>query len=193
MAVPRTTARKLCTDTEFSLINESFPPQVGQLAEKDLVRRIQRTRAARDKYRSRSQQQSREASGRVAPRSSRAAQGNDNTVLKQRIFEEALARFEKRGAKFATQLDEPRQPAKPAPTPQRKSAAPTASRSKKARSMPKNMEAGAIAGPPRGRTPGREAIPGPNPKGPQFPRIPQERGRLSAANKRFQARKDSRG
>lgn len=95
MTIPRSTAKKLCTDTEYRLINESFAPQAGQLTEKGLAQRIKRARTARDKYRSLAQRQTREARGRIEPRGSRAAAGNKNTVIKQQLFDETLARYEK--------------------------------------------------------------------------------------------------
>lgn len=106
MAIPRSTAKKLSTDTEYRLVNESFAPHVSQLTEKGLAQRIQRARTARDKYRSLAQRQTREARGRIDPRGTRAAAGNKNTVVKQQLFDETLARYEKQsqaaGKKSAT-------------------------------------------------------------------------------------------
>jgi hypothetical protein len=79
MTIPRTIAKKLSTDAEYRLINESFAPQVCELSEKGLAQRIRRARAARDKYRSQAQRQTREARGRIAPRGKQAAAGNSNT------------------------------------------------------------------------------------------------------------------
>lgn len=95
MTIPRSTAKKLCTETEYRLVNESFAPLVSQLNEKGLAQRIQRARIARDKYRSLAQRQTREARGRLDPRGARGAAGNKNTVTKQQLFDEALARYEK--------------------------------------------------------------------------------------------------
>lgn len=95
MTIPRSTAKKLCTDTEYRLVNESFSPDVGALTEKGLAQRIRRARTARDKYRSLAQRQTREARGRISPRGARAAAGNKNTVAKQQLFDETLARYEK--------------------------------------------------------------------------------------------------
>src|SRR5690606_12328236 len=81
-------------------INESFAPQATGLSEKGLVQRIRRARVARDKYRSLAERQTREARGRVAPRGTRAAAGNKNTVVKQKLFEETLARYEKAAARL---------------------------------------------------------------------------------------------
>lgn len=224
MTIPRTTAKKLCTDVEYRLINDSFPPQVSELSEKALVQRIKRARTARDKYRSLSERQAREARGRAAPGNARSAQSNANTVTKQKIFAETLARFEKNAApaerKTATSRPAKKAPAKASSTP-----APRKSRS--AIKIPSlsnvvakvaelvaerkvSAEGGDTApenvpGAPASAAEGgassqsnlkgrsdRDALLGPNPKGPDFPRNPHERGRLSSAFKHQQARKDSR-
>lgn len=101
MTIPRSTAKKLCTDTEYRLVDESFAPLVSDLSEKGLAQRIKRARIARDKYRSLVQRQTREARGRIEPRGSRAAAGNKNTVAKQQLFDETLARYEKQAERAA--------------------------------------------------------------------------------------------
>ena len=111
MTIPRTTAKKLSTDAEYRLINESFAPQVSELSEKGLVQRIRRARAARDKYRSQAERQTREARGRIAPRGKRAAAGNNNTVTKQKLFDETLARFEKQAARMGKETSQKREEA----------------------------------------------------------------------------------
>lgn len=224
MTIPRTTARKLCTDVEYRLVNESFPPQVTELSEKALVQRIKRARTAYDRYRSLSERQAREAKGRAAPAGARPAQSNANTMTKQKIFAETLARFEKNAApaepKTATRRAAKKAPAKASRTP-------TPRKSRSAIKIPslsnvvakvaelvaerKISAEGADAAPEnaskapasaaeggassqsnlKGRS-DREALLGPNPKGPDFPRNPHERGRLSSAFKHQQARKDSR-
>ena len=100
MTIPRTTAKKLCTDVEYRLVNESFAPHVAELSEKGLAQRIKRTRAARDKYRSLAERQTREARGRIAPHGARAAAGNKNTRVKQTLFDETLSRYEKQAARL---------------------------------------------------------------------------------------------
>ena len=218
MAIPRTTAKKLCTDVEYRLVNESFPPHIGELSEKELVQRIKRARAARDKYRSLAERQNREARGRAAPHSSRPAASNQNTILKQKIFDEALARFEKRAGGAETSVAKNSAKDAAAPAAKRKTNANTkapsltklvanvtkavkgkttsragakASSAKSSKAPASDFE-GASAKRPRKAGGNREAIPGPNPKGPNFPSNPHERGRQSAAFKRQQARRDSR-
>lgn len=102
MTIPRTTAKKLSTEVEFRLVDESFAPAIGDLSEKGLAARIVRARRARDKYRSLSERQNREARARVAPRSTRASASNQNTLKKQQMFDETLARYEKRAAQLGS-------------------------------------------------------------------------------------------
>lgn len=98
MPIPRTTAKKLVSDAEFKLINESFPPLVGTLSDKGLLQRMERARKARDRYHGQvERQQSKEASG-----SQRGATQSTNlkeAISKEKLFEETLARFERQTAK----------------------------------------------------------------------------------------------
>lgn len=218
MTIPRTTAKKLCTDVEYRLVNESFPPEVSQLSEKALAQRIKRARAARDKYRALGERQTREAKGRIAPRATRPSATNANTVTKQKIFDETLARFEKHAAPAEVKPAKRRTAAKASAKPARRSASRKSSLLPKIPALSKvvakvselvaerkaaimeNKDAPSKSG----KTPAnagedghggdlnRDAVPAPNPKGPSFPRNPHERGRLSSAFKQQQARRDSR-
>ncbi len=100
MTIPRTTAKKLSTEVEYRLISESFLPQVKELSEKGLSQRIKRARAARNKYRDLAERQIREARGLITPHAAHASKGNKNTVIKQKLFEETLARYEKQAAQM---------------------------------------------------------------------------------------------
>lgn len=213
MTIPRTTARKLCTDVEYRLVNDSFPPEISGLSEKALAQRIKRARTARDKYRALAERQTREARGRIAPRSARPAKSNANTVIKQKIFDETLARFEKHAAPVERKKTK-RSAGDAAPAKSSKRSTPRKSRSlpkipslstvvakvhelvaeRKAAIAEDQTTASKSSKAPAhvGDNPNREAIPGPNPKGPEFPRNPHERGRLSSAFKQQQARRDSR-
>lgn len=219
MTIPRTTAKKLCTDVEFTLVNESFPPHVSDLSHKALTQRVKRARTARDKYRALAERQTREARGRTAARSTRPAESNRNTVIKQKIFDETLARFERRAGtndeEGARRGKAVAAPAKTAKSPAAKkdgsatkipslskvvakvSKAVTARKASAASPKPepaKSSKAPASTVGTRAKkgSSSREAIPGPNPKGPEFPRNPHERGRHAAAFKRQQARRDAR-
>ncbi|WP_148415355.1 hypothetical protein [Noviherbaspirillum massiliense] len=97
MAIPRTTARKLVSETEFNLINESFPPLVGNLSGKGLLQRMERARKARDRYHMQvERQQGKAASG--SRRGAAPAANLKEVISKERLFEETLARFERRTA-----------------------------------------------------------------------------------------------
>ena len=215
MTIPRTTAKKLCTDVEYRLVNDSFPPEIAGLSEKALAQRIKRARAARDKYRALGERQTREARGRSAPRGARPSTSNANTVTKQKIFDETLARFEKRAVPAEKKTVKRSAAGKP-------SAKPASSAPRKSRALPKIPSLSTVvakvselvaerkaaltdhqAAPAKSSgvpvhageasvAPNRETIPVPNPKGPEFPRNPHERGRLSSAFKQQQARRDSR-
>lgn len=90
MPIPRTTAQRLVSDSEFRLINESFPPLVTTLSDKGLLQRMERARKARDRYHSMVEKQQ----GRAAqPASLKEA------ISKEKLFEETLARFERQTAK----------------------------------------------------------------------------------------------
>lgn len=223
MTIPRTTAKKLCTDVEYRLVNESFPAEISELSEKALAQRIKRARTARDKYRTLAERQTREARGQVAPRGARPAETNANTLTKQKIFDETLARFEKHAAPAAEKTAK-RRSGDTAQAKTSKSPAPRKSRSlpkipslsnvvatvselvaerkaavtdnntvpAKSSKAPASAGDGGANSQSHGGNPNREAILGPNPKGPEFPRNPHERGRLSSAFKQQQARRDSK-
>lgn len=98
MAIPRTTARKLVSDAEFRLINESFPPLVTTLSDKGLLQRMERARKALDRYHGQvERQQSKTASG--TQRGATSSAGLKEAISKEKLFEEALARFERQTAK----------------------------------------------------------------------------------------------
>lgn len=115
MPIPRTTAQRLLSDTEFQLINESFPPMVSTLTDKGLVQRMERARKARDKYHSQVERQQ----GKAAAGTQRgAAPSTDlkDVISKEKIFEETLARFERQTAKAGGGASTKAATAKPART-----------------------------------------------------------------------------
>jgi len=100
MPIPRTTAKKLVSETEFKLINESFPPLVSSLSDKGLLQRLERTRKARDRYHEQvERQQSKASSG--TQRGATSPAGLKEAISKEKLFEETLARFERQTAKGA--------------------------------------------------------------------------------------------
>jgi hypothetical protein len=94
VAHTKTAARKLTTKAEMALLETSFPPALKDITPGRLKQKISRSRKLQDKYRDLAQQQRGEARGKRKAKSTRPAKGNDNTVTKQEIFSEALARFE---------------------------------------------------------------------------------------------------
>jgi len=98
MPIPRTTAQRLLSETEFRLINESFPPLVTTLSDKGLLQRMERVRKARDKYHSMvERQQGKSASG--TQRGAAPSADLKEVITKEKILDETLARFERQTAK----------------------------------------------------------------------------------------------
>lgn len=101
MTIPRTTAKRLVSETEFRLINDSFPPQVSHLSDKGLTQRLERARKARDRYHEMVERQQ----NKPASSSQRGANSPANlkeAISKERLFDETLARFERQTAKAGT-------------------------------------------------------------------------------------------
>lgn len=98
MPIQRPTAKKLVSETEFKLINESFPPLVSTLSDKGILQRMERARKARDRYHTMvERQRSKEPSG--APGGPTTSTNLKEVMSKEKIFEETLARFERQTAK----------------------------------------------------------------------------------------------
>ena len=99
--IQRSTAKKLVSESEFKLINESFPPLVGALSDKALLQRMERARKARDRYHTMVERQRSKA---PAGTQRTATPANQKDVQsKETIFEETLARFERQTQKGLTQ------------------------------------------------------------------------------------------
>ncbi len=96
MPVNMAQARALCSKAELQLVLESTVGRIGKLAARQLRVNMAKARKLRDKFRDLASGQRGEARGKRAPRSRRPAQGNANTVRKERLFGEALARFQRR-------------------------------------------------------------------------------------------------
>ncbi len=94
MAQSKSVARKLATKAEWTLLEVSYPPLLKDITPGRLKQKVTRARKLQDKYRDLARQQKGEARGKRQARSTRAAAGNTNTLLKQEIFTDALARFE---------------------------------------------------------------------------------------------------
>lgn len=98
MPIQRPTAKKLVSETEFKLINESFPPLVGTLSDKALRQRMERARKAQVRYHTMvERQRSKQPSG--AQNGPTSSANLKEVMSKEKIFEETLARFERQTAK----------------------------------------------------------------------------------------------
>jgi len=125
MPVTQRQAQQLLTKAEFEFASQSWSPAVRAHSPARLRQKVSRARRLRDKYRDEARRQAGEAKGGRAPRGRRAAQGNQNTELKAKIFDQALERFQKRLAeleeapeKTAATGKEPTSSAKP-PSPKK--------------------------------------------------------------------------
>jgi hypothetical protein len=94
--VPARLVRQLCTAQEAALVSASRERGAKDDTSAKLLKKLDRARALRDKFRDLAERQRREARGKQPPRGSTAAKGNDRTVLKQRIFEETVENLERR-------------------------------------------------------------------------------------------------
>lgn len=94
MPVPRARALRLAAASERSLVESSFGRGLTELSDARLKQKIPRARTLRDKYRDLARRQRLEVRGKRRPQRRRPARGNENTVLKATIFDEALARLQ---------------------------------------------------------------------------------------------------
>jgi hypothetical protein len=179
MAISRRDAKPLCTKAEFALANESYPPDVSRLSERELRTRITRARKLRDKYKDLAAKQAREIRGKAKPTRQKQPTGNAGTVLKRDFFAETLERFEtklgiveRRNARVKAEAEQAKaQAALQAALARKKSAA---------------------AAKPASRKAGKGMKPVASRKRDQFPNLPTMRGATRAAHARSQAKRDSR-
>ncbi|WP_194726146.1 hypothetical protein [Noviherbaspirillum malthae] len=104
MPIQRPTAMRLVSESEFKLVNESYPPLVGTLSDKALMQRMERVRKARDKYHAVVERQQGKTQAGAGRGSAQPAALKD-AMSRQKIFEETLARFERQSAKAAPASD----------------------------------------------------------------------------------------
>lgn len=92
---PLSTHKSLFTRAEFDILVASTKARLESVAPervralRDLARRL------RDKFRGLAERQQREARGKGAPRGRKPSLGNENTRVKQRLFAQAVERFER--------------------------------------------------------------------------------------------------
>ncbi|WP_142847700.1 hypothetical protein [Telmatospirillum sp. J64-1] len=86
------TEKRLLTDAEFEVVNQTHYPTLSQLSQDDLAGMVRRLREFRDKARDIARQQRREMRGKADPRGARPASDNSGTKMKNQIFSDALKR-----------------------------------------------------------------------------------------------------
>ncbi len=96
MSISRNRAKQLCTASEYAFVEESFAPPVNRLNIGELKQRISLVRRLRDKFRDLEQRQAGEAKGTREPSGARPASGHAGTSAKVALFQQTIARYEKR-------------------------------------------------------------------------------------------------
>lgn len=92
MDYDRRTIRQLTTTSEFALVDCSFPPAIRNLSARRVRSNISRARRLRDKQRDLQRRQRLAQRDRVGTKQGAA----QRTARKARIFEQTLARFDRR-------------------------------------------------------------------------------------------------
>lgn len=179
MTISRREAKPLCTAAEFALANESYPPAVGNLNEKELRQRINRARKLRDKYADLASKQAREIRGKAAPTRQKAPTGNAATVTKRDFFAETLDRFE-------TKLGIVERRAA------RESAAAEKEKAQAALQTALDRKQTASKGKPASRKAGKGMSSAPSSKREAFPNLKTMKGAARANNARSQAKRDAK-
>lgn len=96
MPITRNEARELCNDREYSLVAESFVPEVRKFSAAQLKKKVEVSRSHADKWRDQLEKQERDAKKAATAKTSPGAKPLTRTRKKARIFQETLQRFEKR-------------------------------------------------------------------------------------------------
>lgn len=183
-------ARGLCTVDEFRLYRDSLGARLERLAPKDLQSRLRRARDLRDKYRGIHRRQRGGARGKTADGRAKEVHDFNRTCQKAELFETTLGRFQERVRALERALRHQEAEARRTSAGQRRRADQEGRRLKAERTERESH---------LGRTPDET---GPRP---QFGATPPRPGRsiqlvsakgasahFRSANRRFQARRDSR-
>lgn len=96
MAISAARARQICTKAELDLVLQSTTTHIGKLDTKQLKGAVRRARTLRDKWRDLANSQTR---GTKANNPDKLGDANARSTEKATLFDEALARFEKRLSK----------------------------------------------------------------------------------------------
>lgn len=98
MALNLRKAKELCSESEWKLVEASKRDEISSLNETQLKRHIARSRKLRDKWRDQAVTQRRKTQ---QAQNARTTSANARSGEKAEVFDEVLARFEKRLAKVA--------------------------------------------------------------------------------------------
>lgn len=95
MSVASTKAilRKLCTQSEYQLVEHAFPAELKKLSEKQLQQKIKRARDLRDKYRDLAKRQVIASRKTVRTKTPSSTTNNENTRKKAELFAGVVAIF----------------------------------------------------------------------------------------------------
>lgn len=95
MKLSQSAIKRLLTKEEAEFISGLGFGRIEKITPARLRQKLGRARRLRDKYRDLARRQAAEARGKVLPRGSRRASGNDNTMRKVQVFEWAAERITK--------------------------------------------------------------------------------------------------
>lgn len=202
MAYNRIQARALLSAAEYELFAASLADAIAGLTAAQLRSKVQRTRRLRDKQRDLLQRQRIASRARSGSKSGSSGVANARTGQKAQIFDETLARFEKRQSALEKKAATKAAAASPRKaTAARKAAAPrkAAPAAKPAKAPISKPAAGAASGPKRKiSSKAKRTLP----KGaPELPgkkrqmgkdRFRAALGHVSASGRRAQGRRDGR-
>lgn len=166
---------RLLSQDEFDTVSESHFENLAELERKQAVELLKRLKGLHRKYRDLAHQQRREARGKAAPKGTRAATDNTNTKLKAQVFKKAEQRVKRHIQRIDAHAARQRQ------------------RESMERALAGKRAAQARNRHPGSRTAGEGFVPAAeNARAPRFLHVDREKGRVSQAVKRAQARRDAR-
>lgn len=172
MSVPISTEKRMLTEPEFEVVQQTHYPDIARLSKGELADAAKRLREYRNKARDVARQQRREMRGKAAPRGARPAADNTGTTMKKQIFSDALGRVNNELRRLEREEARTGQ----------------AELARKALELKRAHRVRHHPGP--GRTAGQGMRANPN-EGPTVQMDPREIGRVSQFVKAGQARRDS--
>lgn len=166
---------RLLTQDEFDTVSESHLENLAETDRGQAVDLLKRLKRLRAKYRDLAHQQRREARGKAAPKGTNPATDNTNTKLKAQVFQKAEQRVKRHIHRIDAEAARMRQ------------------RESMERALAGKRAAQSHATYPGSRTERQGFSPtSENAKAPRFLHVDREKGRVSQAVKRAQAKRDAR-